>query len=114
MKKTTNHDALEQKWKALLNRNIKADANQLVEAIRRQFSNREEYARELVANGLDAGATRIRIRGDVREDAEGKYTRKGAAWHMKHEREKVPVVVAMQNAVNIRPRRYSAISLAIK
>ena len=67
--------SLEQRITAITSQNIKADANHLVESIRRQFSNPDEYSRELVANGLDAGATRIQIKGDVWEDGESKYAR---------------------------------------
>jgi hypothetical protein len=59
---------LEQRLAAIAGQNIKADPIRLVESIRRQFSNPNEYARELVANGLDAGATRIQVKGDVWEN----------------------------------------------
>jgi hypothetical protein len=67
--------SLEQKIAEITGRNIKADANRLVESIRRQFSSYDEYARELVANGLDAGATRIRITGDIFEENDISFAR---------------------------------------
>ncbi len=54
---------LDQALKALAAKSIQADVPHLLESIRRQFANPLEYVRELIANGLDAGATAIRVRG---------------------------------------------------
>jgi hypothetical protein len=75
MSDATTAVSLEQRIAAITSQNIKADANHLVESIRRQFSNPDEYSRELVANGLDAKATRIQIKGDVWEDDSIQYAR---------------------------------------
>ena len=57
------HHDLNQALQELASKNIQADPSHLVESIRRQFANPLEYVRELIANGLDAGATGIRVRG---------------------------------------------------
>lgn len=56
---------LREKVDAVVRPQIQADAPHLVETIKRQFSDPDEYARELVANGADAGASRIVIDGGV-------------------------------------------------
>jgi hypothetical protein len=75
MPDTQENANLEQRLSAIASQNIKADANHLVESIRRQFSNPDEYSRELVANGVDAGATKIQIKGDVWNDGGAAYAR---------------------------------------
>jgi|GEM_PF-2296019 hypothetical protein len=75
MPETKENATLEQRLATIAGQNIKADASHLVESIRRQFSNPDEYSRELVANGVDAGATKIHIKGDVWKDGDTEYAR---------------------------------------
>ncbi len=63
---------LAQSLNAIVSSQIQADPSHLVETIKRQFSNSDEYARELVANGFDAGATQITISGG-REEVDGRW-----------------------------------------
>ena len=67
--------SIEKKIAELAKKNIKADAAHLVETIKRQFSNINEYVRELVVNGIDAGATRVDVRADIVEEDGIHYAR---------------------------------------